>query len=122
MTETRAALFRHIGPPLSMETIILDPPDPTEVQVQVRAVGLCHTELHVQRGVLELTGGLGVDHSFVCAGPVAMTGPALRSTITGGGVVVTGAAPADASAIEIPPADLLGRRKSLMGSVFGSFS
>ncbi|GHH66410.1 alcohol dehydrogenase/S-(hydroxymethyl)glutathione dehydrogenase/alcohol dehydrogenase [Streptomyces umbrinus] len=321
MTETRAALFRHIGAPLSVETITLDPPDPTEVQVQVRAVGLCHTELHVQRGerpvgmrpmvlghegagvveavgtqvrginvgdhvamtwipacgvcrscvrgehqrcaqsarialgpqleggfrrrdkdgldvgsfcligafaertvvdqasvvvvedkslpfaaialsacsapaavgavttaarvqptesvlvigtggtgmnvvqaarnagattiiavdpnqwkldlaqqlgatavipflpgldlptaVLEFTGGLGVDHSFVCADPVAMTGPALRSTTIGGGVVVTGAAPADASAIEIPPADLLGRQKSLMGSVFGSFS
>ncbi|QIQ01275.1 alcohol dehydrogenase catalytic domain-containing protein [Streptomyces liangshanensis] len=321
MTETRAALFRRIGAPLSVETITLDPPGPTEVRVRVRAVGLCHTELHVQRGerpvgmrpmvlghegagiveeigaqvrgigvgdhvgmtwipacgvcrscvrgehqrcaqsarialgpqlaggfrrrdrdgqdvgsfcligafaertvvdqasvvvvedkslpfaaialatcsapaavgavttaarvqptesvlvigtggtgmnvvqaarnagattiiavdphqwkldlarrlgattvirslpgldlpaaVLELTGGLGVDHAFVCADPVAMAGPAMRSTVPGGGVVVTGAAPADAGPIEIPPADLLGGQKRLTGSVFGSFS
>ncbi len=47
---TRAALFRGVGKPLSVEEIQLDPPGPTEVQVRMAAVGLCHTDLHVLRG------------------------------------------------------------------------
>ena len=47
---TRAALFRTIGAPLSIETIALDPPKPTEVLVRIAAVGLCRTDLHVMRG------------------------------------------------------------------------
>jgi NDMA-dependent alcohol dehydrogenase len=47
---TRAALFRTVGDPLSIETIMIDPPGPTEVLVRVAAVGLCRTDLHVMRG------------------------------------------------------------------------
>jgi hypothetical protein len=47
---TQAAVFREIGAPLSIEPITLDPPRATEVQVKVKAVGLCRTDQHVMRG------------------------------------------------------------------------
>lgn len=47
---TNAAIFREIGAPLKVEPITLDPPRASEVQVKVRAVGLCRTDLHVMRG------------------------------------------------------------------------
>ncbi len=47
---TQAAVFREIGAPLSVEPITLDLPRASEVQVKVRAVGLCRTDLHVMRG------------------------------------------------------------------------
>ncbi len=48
--QTRAALFRDIGAPLSIERITLDPPRGSEVLVAVKAVGLCRTDYHVLRG------------------------------------------------------------------------
>ena len=48
--DTRAALFREVGAPVSVERITLDPPAPTEVLVRVAAVGLCRTDYHVMRG------------------------------------------------------------------------
>jgi Zn-dependent alcohol dehydrogenase len=47
---TQAAVFRSVGAPLSIEPITLDPPRATEVQVKVKAVGLCRTDQHVMRG------------------------------------------------------------------------
>ena len=46
---TRPAVFREVGAPLSIEAISLDPAGPTEVQVKVKALGLCRTDLHVMR-------------------------------------------------------------------------
>ena len=48
--DTLAALFRAVGAPLSIETITLDAPKPTELRVRIAAVGLCRTDLHVMRG------------------------------------------------------------------------
>jgi len=47
---TRAALFREVGAPLSIERIALDAPGPSELLVRVAAVGLCRTDYHVMRG------------------------------------------------------------------------
>ncbi|MGE0566041.1 MAG: Zn-dependent alcohol dehydrogenase [Pseudolabrys sp.] len=47
---TKAAVFREVGAPLSVEPITLDPPRASEVLVKVKAVGLCRTDLHVMRG------------------------------------------------------------------------
>ena len=48
--DIRAALFRDVGAPVSIERITLDPPAPTEVLVRIAAVGLCRTDYHVMRG------------------------------------------------------------------------
>ncbi len=47
---SKAALFRRPGDALTIEPIELDAPRSTEVLVQVAAVGLCRTDLHVMRG------------------------------------------------------------------------
>jgi NDMA-dependent alcohol dehydrogenase len=48
--DCRAAVFRDVGAPMSIEHITLDPPGPTEVLVRIAAVGLCRTDYHVMRG------------------------------------------------------------------------
>lgn len=46
----RAAVFRGVDVPLAVEKITLDPPEPTEVLIRMKAVGLCHTEQHALLG------------------------------------------------------------------------
>jgi alcohol dehydrogenase/S-(hydroxymethyl)glutathione dehydrogenase/alcohol dehydrogenase len=48
--DCRAAVFREIGSPLSIERITIDEPAPTELLVRIAAVGLCCTDYHVMRG------------------------------------------------------------------------
>jgi hypothetical protein len=47
---TQAAAFRSVGAPLSIAPITRAPPHAREVQVKIKAVGLCRTDLHVMRG------------------------------------------------------------------------
>ena len=42
--ETRAAVAREAGAPLTLETLQLDGPGAGEVLVEVRATGVCHTD------------------------------------------------------------------------------
>jgi len=57
-TITRAAVLRAMGAPrpyadsrpLSIETVMLDPPGPGEVRVAIKAAGLCHSDLSVING------------------------------------------------------------------------
>jgi len=48
--DCRAAIFRDIGLPLSIEHIVIDEPGPTELVIRIAAVGLCRTDYHVMRG------------------------------------------------------------------------
>ncbi|SFS52711.1 zinc-dependent alcohol dehydrogenase family protein [Brevundimonas viscosa] len=58
MITTRAAVLRAMGAPrpyadsrpLAIETVTLDPPGRDEVQVRIRAAGLCHSDLSVING------------------------------------------------------------------------
>jgi NDMA-dependent alcohol dehydrogenase len=85
---TRAALFRTIGAPLSIETIALDPPKPTEVLVRIAAVGLCHTDLHVMRGERRVAmQPMVLGHE--AAGVVEAIGPAVEGIAPGDHVVLT---------------------------------
>jgi NDMA-dependent alcohol dehydrogenase len=85
---TCAALFRTIGAPLSIETIALDPPKPTEVLVRIAAVGLCHTDLHVMRGERRVAmQPMVLGHE--AAGVVEATGPAVEGIAPGDHVVLT---------------------------------
>ena len=51
-TEIKAAVFRQVGEPLSVETVELDDLAPDEVRVSVVGSGLCHSDLHVIDGSL----------------------------------------------------------------------
>jgi len=48
--DCRAAIFRDVGLPLSIEHIVIDEPGPTELLIRIAAVGLCRTDYHVMRG------------------------------------------------------------------------
>jgi NDMA-dependent alcohol dehydrogenase len=71
------------------------------------------------RGVLELTGGIGVNHAFVCIDPPATLLPAFRATAKGGNVVVTALTPDTVTEIKIPPLELFVTQKAIMGAVYG---
>jgi Zn-dependent alcohol dehydrogenase len=71
------------------------------------------------RAVHELTGGIGVDHAFVCIDPPSTLPPAFRATVRGGNVVVTALTPDTVTEIRIPPLELFVTQKAIMGAVYG---
>jgi len=74
---------------------------------------------NLTRAVLELTGGIGVDHAFVCIDPPETLLPAFRATAKGGNVVVTALTSDTVTEIKIPPLELLVTQKAIMGAVYG---
>jgi S-(hydroxymethyl)glutathione dehydrogenase / alcohol dehydrogenase len=48
----RAVVLREPGRPVGVETVLLEPPGPTEVLVRVAAAGVCHSDVHLADGVL----------------------------------------------------------------------
>ncbi|HEX2939702.1 MAG TPA: alcohol dehydrogenase catalytic domain-containing protein, partial [Rhodopila sp.] len=42
--QTRAAVARQAGKPLSLETVELEGPHEGEVLVEIKATGICHTD------------------------------------------------------------------------------
>ena len=85
---TQAAVFRSVGTPLAIETISLDAPKPTEVQVRIGAVGLCRTDLHVMRGERRVAmTPMVLGHE--AAGVVEAVGNAVTGIVAGDHVVLT---------------------------------
>ncbi len=85
---TKAAVFREIGSPLSIETLTLDPPRATEVRVKIRAVGLCRTDLHVMRGERRVAmTPMVLGHE--ASGLVEAVGDGVRGVAPGDHVVLT---------------------------------
>lgn len=71
------------------------------------------------RAVLQITDGIGVDHSFVCIDPPATLLPAFRATAKAGNVVITALTPDTVGEIMIPPLELLVTQKAIMGAIYG---
>ena len=51
----RAAVLHAAQTPLSIETVTSAALKPTDVLVRIRAAGLCHTDLEVDRGIAALS-------------------------------------------------------------------
>ena len=51
---TTAALLRETNAPLSIEEVELDELQADEVLVRIRGVGICHTDIAAQQGVIPL--------------------------------------------------------------------
>ena len=43
--EIRAAVCRGFGEPLAIETLLLAPPEGSEIRVRVRASSICHSDI-----------------------------------------------------------------------------
>ncbi|MFP3813556.1 alcohol dehydrogenase catalytic domain-containing protein, partial [Bacillus sp. SIMBA_005] len=50
--QVKAAVLREVGGPVAVEEIELAPPGPEEIVVEIEAAGVCHTDVHYQRGDL----------------------------------------------------------------------
>src|SRR5665213_4246815 len=48
--QTRAAIAREAGKPLTIETVNLDGPRDGEVLVEIKATGICHTDAYTLSG------------------------------------------------------------------------
>jgi len=92
--ETRAAVLRSMGAarpyadsrPLSIETVTLDPPGPGEVQVRIRAAGLCHSDLSVINGDRPRPLPMALGHE--AAGEVEVLGEGVDDLAVGDHVVM----------------------------------
>ena len=87
MTHTRAAVARQTGAPLSIETISIDGIRPNELLVEIKAVGICHTDIVVLQGALSAPFPIVLGHEGV--GVVSEVGAAVTSLAPGDTVVLT---------------------------------
>jgi aryl-alcohol dehydrogenase len=86
-TTVTAAVVREIDAPFQFEELTLDEPRLDEVLVKIVAVGLCHTDLAVQHGVLAQEMPIVVGHEG--AGVVEKVGLAVTDVAVGDRVVIS---------------------------------
>lgn len=87
MQEIRAAVCREAGKPLSMETVLLDPPRRDEVEVEIETCAVCHSDIMAIDGLWasNLPGVFG--HEAV--GRVSAIGDAVTNVALGDRVVLS---------------------------------
>jgi Zn-dependent alcohol dehydrogenase len=81
----RAAILWNQGEPLCVEEVDLAPPGPGEVLVEVKAAGVCHSDLHPARGDWRMRTPVVLGHEG--AGIVCELGPDVTSLKVGDHVV-----------------------------------
>jgi len=83
----RAAVCRQFGAPLSLETITLAEPDADQVEVTVRAVAICHSDIFFADGAWG--GELPAVYGHEAAGVVSKAGANVSGVAVGDHVCVT---------------------------------
>jgi S-(hydroxymethyl)glutathione dehydrogenase/alcohol dehydrogenase len=86
MAESRAAIAREAGQPLSIETIQVDGPREGEVMVEIKATGVCHTDAFTLSGA-DPEGLFPSVLGHEGAGIVVDTGPGVTSVSIGDHVI-----------------------------------
>ena len=86
-----AAVLREQGKPLTIEPLELDAPEAGEVLVEVKAAGVCHSDLHPARGDWPVPLPMVLGHEG--AGVVRAVGPGVTRVATGDVVVFCWAPP-----------------------------
>ena len=84
--DINAAILWRQGEPLSVEPAVLDAPGPGEVLVEVKAAGVCHSDLHPARGDWPARTPLVLGHEG--AGVVREAGDGVASVAPGDHVVL----------------------------------
>ncbi|WP_137702946.1 Zn-dependent alcohol dehydrogenase [Marimonas lutisalis] len=87
MTAIKAAVCREFGKPLAIETIELRGPDMGEVQVDLDAVAICHSDISFIEG--GFGGNLPAVYGHEAAGRVSAVGPGVKGFEVGDSVCVT---------------------------------
>jgi S-(hydroxymethyl)glutathione dehydrogenase/alcohol dehydrogenase len=86
MVESRAAIAREAGRPLSIEAIQVEGPRKGEVMVEIKATGVCHTDAFTLSGA-DPEGLFPAVLGHEGAGIVVDTGPGVTSVSTGDHVI-----------------------------------
>ncbi|MGN2640220.1 zinc-binding dehydrogenase [Nocardia takedensis] len=86
--EVRGVVARGKGEPVSVETILVPAPGPGEAVVDVRACGVCHTDLHYREGGIgqdypALGIGAFAEKTLVAAGQCTKVDPAAPPQVAG---------------------------------------
>ena len=81
-----AAILWEQGQPLSVETADLDRPGPGEILVEIKAAGVCHSDLHPARGDWPMKTPVVLGHEG--AGVVREVGPSVTAVAPGDHVVL----------------------------------
>ena len=87
MGSMKAALMRNVGEPLSIESVTIDEPGPSEVLVQVAASGVCHSDLVFLEG--SYPHGLPTVLGHESAGIVRAAGVNVSAVAPGDRVIAT---------------------------------
>jgi S-(hydroxymethyl)glutathione dehydrogenase/alcohol dehydrogenase len=90
--QTRAVVIRDTAAPASLELLSIAPPGLGEVRVALEAVGVCHTDYSVARGVLPIMRLPGVP-GHEGAGLIESVGPGVTGFSPGDAVMVSSIAP-----------------------------
>jgi S-(hydroxymethyl)mycothiol dehydrogenase len=90
----QGVIVREPNAPPKVEDIVLDPPGPGEVRIRVLACGVCHTDLHAQRGHFGKEFPYLLGHE--AAGVVDALGDGVTRLRLGQTVVITWQAPCGA--------------------------
>ena len=83
----KAAVCREFGAPLTIETIDIADPGPDQVEVTMKAVAICHSDIHFAEGAWG--GDLPAVYGHEAAGIVTKTGGAVTDLTVGDHVCVT---------------------------------
>lgn len=83
----RAAVCREFGAPLSLESVTLAEPGASEIEVDVRAVAICHSDIFYADGAWG--GELPAVYGHEAAGVVTKAGSRVRGIAVGDHVCVT---------------------------------
>lgn len=112
---TRAALFEEAGAPLRIADVELAEPGPGEVVVDVRATGVCHSDVGVFSGQLPAPLPLVLGHEG--AGIVSGVGPGVTDLAVGDHVVLAWLASCDTCFYcQRAEQHLCGRPRTMLGA------
>lgn len=81
----KAAVLRAVGAPLEIEDVAISKPGPHEVLIRAAATGVCHSDLHFQKGHYPAALPTVLGHE--CAGVVEQIGSEVRTVKPGDHVV-----------------------------------
>ena len=81
----RAAVLQEMSGPLVVERLLDPSPGPNEVLIDVKACGVCHTDLHVMKGEVRFPTPCVLGHEV--AGVVRRSGPGAEHFVAGDRVV-----------------------------------
>lgn len=87
----RAVVFRDSGRPVAVEDVTLEAPRAGEVEIEIAAAGVCHSDLHVRKGDWDLPLPLVMGHEG--SGVVTRLGDGVEGLQVGDHVVLSWVAP-----------------------------